>query len=49
MLDALAPLALVVAWGLSNLAALPFHRWIEAPLLRWRPRAAALPQGVAVR
>lgn len=49
MLDALAPLALVAAWVLSNVAALPFHRWIEAPLLRWRPRATALPQGVAVR
>ena len=49
MLDALAPLALVAAWLLSNAAAVPFHRWIEAPLLRWRPRATALPQGVAVR
>ena len=49
MLDALAPLALLAAWLLSNMAAVPFHRWIEAPLLRWRPRAAALPQGVALR
>jgi peptidoglycan/LPS O-acetylase OafA/YrhL len=48
-LDALAPLALLAAWLLSNMAAVPFHRWIEAPLLRWRPRAAALPQGVALR
>jgi peptidoglycan/LPS O-acetylase OafA/YrhL len=37
MLDALAPAALLLAWGLANLAALPFHRWVEAPLMRWRP------------
>ena len=29
-------LAFVGAWGLSNLAALPFHRWIEAPAGRLR-------------
>ncbi|MBB3194807.1 acyltransferase family protein [Roseateles terrae] len=45
MLDALAPLALLAAWGLSNIAALPFYHWVEAPLLRWRPRAATLPRG----
>ncbi|OWQ86297.1 hypothetical protein CDN99_20920 [Roseateles aquatilis] len=49
MLDALAPLALLAAWLLSNMAAVPFHRWIEAPLLRWRPRAAALPAPIATR
>lgn len=49
MLDALAPLALLAAWALSNMAAVPFHRWIEAPLLRWRPAATALPRGVAIR
>jgi peptidoglycan/LPS O-acetylase OafA/YrhL len=49
MLDALAPLALLAAWTLSNAAAVPFHRWVEAPLLRWRPSAAALPPRVAVR
>ncbi|WP_423596190.1 acyltransferase family protein [Roseateles sp. MS654] len=49
MLDALAPLALLVAWALSNLAAVPFHRWIEAPLLRWRPQAQPMSRGVAVR
>ena len=45
MLDALAPLALLAAWALSNIAALPFYHWVEAPLLRWRPRAATLPRG----
>lgn len=45
MLDALAPLALIAAWVLGNVAAQPFHRWIEAPLLRWRPSATALPRG----
>jgi peptidoglycan/LPS O-acetylase OafA/YrhL len=37
MPGALAPAALLLAWGLANLAAVPFHRWVEAPLLRWRP------------
>ncbi len=49
MLDVLAPLALIVAWGLSNVAAVPFHRWIEAPLMRWRPAAVAMPRGAAIR
>lgn len=49
MLDALAPLALLAAWALSNAAALPFHRWIEAPLARWRPAAVALPGTAAAR
>ncbi|SEK80456.1 Peptidoglycan/LPS O-acetylase OafA/YrhL, contains acyltransferase and SGNH-hydrolase domains [Roseateles sp. YR242] len=49
MLDAMAPLALLAAWALSNVAALPFHHWVEAPLLRWRPRAATLPSGAAAR
>lgn len=50
MLDALAPIALLAAWALSNVAALPFYHWVEAPLLRWRPRAATLPRsGVTVR
>lgn len=29
-------LALLAAWGLSNMAALPFYRWIEAPAARVR-------------
>ena len=29
-------LVMLLAWGLSNLAALPFHRWIEAPAGRVR-------------
>ncbi|UXH78707.1 acyltransferase family protein [Roseateles amylovorans] len=49
MLDVLAPLALIAAWGLSNVAAVPFYRWIEAPLMRWRPAAAVLPRGAAIR
>jgi peptidoglycan/LPS O-acetylase OafA/YrhL len=28
--------ALLVAWGLSNLAAMPFYRWVEAPAGRVR-------------
>ena len=31
--------AMAVAWLLSNLAAVPFHRWIEAPAGRLRPGA----------
>jgi hypothetical protein len=27
---------MLAAWGLSNLAALPFYRWIEAPAGRLR-------------
>lgn len=43
-----ALLALLCAWGLSNMAALPFYRWVEAPagrlrllpwLARWLPKA----------
>ena len=49
MLDAMAPLALLAAWALSNVAALPFYHWVEAPLLRWRPRAAALPSRMTAR
>lgn len=33
---ALALWAMAVAWGLSNLASLPFYRWIEAPAGRLR-------------
>lgn len=34
-----AALALLVAWGLSNLAALLFYRWVEAPAARLAGRA----------
>lgn len=36
-------LVMLLAWGLSNLAALPFHRWIEAPAGRLR-LSALLPR-----
>jgi len=29
--------AMAAAWLLSNLAAVPFHRWIQAPVGRLRP------------
>jgi len=35
------------AWGFANLAALPFHRWVEAPSsrLRFNPLRWLVPQG----
>ena len=44
----IAVLAMVAAWLLSNLAAVPFHRWIEAPVGRLRP-AALLPRALQAR
>jgi peptidoglycan/LPS O-acetylase OafA/YrhL len=35
---------MAAAWGLSNLASLPFHRWIEAPA--GRLRLGKMPDGV---
>jgi len=37
--------AMAAAWLLSNLAAVPFHRWIEAPVGRLRP-AELLPRAL---
>jgi peptidoglycan/LPS O-acetylase OafA/YrhL len=39
-----------MAWALSNVAALPFHRWVEVPSARWRPSWRSLaPQGFLSR
>ncbi|MEJ5999800.1 acyltransferase family protein [Paucibacter soli] len=40
-LGAWAAVYLLAAWLLSNVAALPFYRWIEAPAARLRLKAAA--------
>ncbi|MDT9000169.1 acyltransferase [Paucibacter sp. APW11] len=44
-------MALLAAWLLSNMAAQPFHRWIEAPSsrLRFNPLAWLAPQGSPTR
>lgn len=48
---ALGAVFMLVAWALANMAALPFHRWIEAPAgrLRLLPWGGLAPQGGTAR